>query len=954
MRGYGLTVFRGVTIERFDVTVVAVVRNGSLVAPGHDMILVRMSGGPMTQRGANLIRGMSGSPVYIGGKCIGAFSQGEPTTKEPLGGVTPIEDMLEAWDPKLPDKPDVAARGPSGARGRVVELARPIRAGGRRIGRIVFDAPVSREPASAGTLRLRPCTSMVTISGGSRTARKRLAALLEPYGVEVMQAPSGASGKPIRGASLAPGAAFSAMLLLGDVESGATGTVTYRKGDRLLGFGHPFMGIGPLSAPICTATIHDVYPLNAGSYKISTPGPSLGATLQDRAFGISAVIGKSPELIPITVDVDDKTSGRSRVYRMRAVSHPNLYSGLVGLAVGSAVADMHGTPGPVMARVETVIESVTMGRIERRNYVYDARAIDMAVTSDLESILNVLASNPFEPQGIRSAMVRAVIEPGRRTATLDRVSVGAARYEPGDTVDVGVVLRPYRSAPVTMTIPVAIPEDAPNGPLTLTVRGGGAPPAMSIGGLTFRPSSPAAPDQSPPVNVRQMLDRVLEREMGDEIGARLALPTTSVSIEGRALRGLPPTLDAALRSPRVSSVRTDRDEVRATLKTEWVVTGQQMLTINVQREPSVPPGPRSAAPATGLSPGSSPGTPSRPPQGAAMSQTQGRTASQRTTATSQGKAEQPAKPDTTKPNQAVQAPPASATPSATEKPVARVPKVWRQTAREDWVKATLDGVGLSSSGEMALAPSVRRLCSLPGAIVWSLVSDGGSGVYAGLGPEALVCHVGPDGKVETVAALPEVSVHALWRSPDGALYAGTAPQGRTYRIRQGAKPEVVHDAAEPYVLALTGTVDGSVLIGAGGSGGAVYSLSPSGAASALASGLDRHVMSLAVGPDGSVYAGTSGRGTVVRLRAGTTPHVLLDAPGQSFSSLAVMKGGDIVAGAGPRGALYRVAPDGSWRNIRLSEQAPGVASLVATPSGELLVAGGAAISRIGPTDARLQ
>ena len=139
MTGYGLTVFRGTKIERFNVTVVGVVKKGSLIVPGHDMILVRMSGGPMTTRQANLIRGMSGSPVYINGKMIGAFSQGEPATKEPLGGVTPIEDMLEAWDPKLPVSQTSSLFD---NKIHTAALSSPIWAGGRRIDKVVYNVPM--------------------------------------------------------------------------------------------------------------------------------------------------------------------------------------------------------------------------------------------------------------------------------------------------------------------------------------------------------------------------------------------------------------------------------------------------------------------------------------------------------------------------------------------------------------------------------------------------------------------------------------------------------------------------------------------------------------------------------------------------------------------------------------------------------------------------------------------
>ncbi len=102
MTGYGLTTFKGTTVSRFEVTIIGIERK---VNNGHDLILIRMKGGPITERGANLIHGMSGSPIYINGKCIGAFSQGEAWPKEPVGMVTPIEDMLEAWDPDIPQQP---------------------------------------------------------------------------------------------------------------------------------------------------------------------------------------------------------------------------------------------------------------------------------------------------------------------------------------------------------------------------------------------------------------------------------------------------------------------------------------------------------------------------------------------------------------------------------------------------------------------------------------------------------------------------------------------------------------------------------------------------------------------------------------------------------------------------------------------------------------------------------
>ncbi|NLI01383.1 MAG: hypothetical protein GX446_18045 [Chthonomonadales bacterium] len=936
MKGYGLTVFHGSKIERFDVTVVAVVRNGSLIAPGHDMILIRMSGGPMTQRGANLIRGMSGSPIYLNGKCIGAFSQGEPTTKEPLGGVTPIMDMLEAWDPKLPER--IEARTSDTTRPRVVELRPPIRCGQRTIRRIAFDSR-ERSWATASTLHLRPCTGMVTFTGGSPRMLRRVKELLEPYGVDVMQAPAGRSGS-VGGGSLQPGAAFATLLMKGDVETGATGTVTYRRGNRLLGFGHPFLGMGPINAPICPATVHDVYPLNAGSYKISTPGPVLGMTQQDRPFGVSGVVGQKPSMIPITVNVDDRTTGRARVYRMDAVWHPNLTAGLVSLGVGSAIADMHGTPGPVMARIETVVEAEELGRIERRNFAYDARAVDLAATADLDAILNVVTNNPFGPLSVRSAAVSCVIEAGRRTATLERVAVKSNRYEPGDTVQVEVTLRPYRGEPVVRSTSLVIPEATPAGQVTLTVRGGGAPPSLSLGGITLRPSTGATSEQSPPANVRQMMDRLLERESGDEIGVRLSLPTSAVAADGRTLTGLPPTLDSALRSPRFAGTRLDRDEVRAVIRTDWVVTGQQTLTIQVQREAPTAAQPKAGESGAGparapASVGVTGGVISEFAMSSELAQ------SQRRRSAAPVKPGSPPQRSEAQPqvDQAPQTPAVQTkSDSGMDKPVARVAKTWRQTARADWKRATLHGVGITSEDDAKPVPVAWRVTTLPAPVVWCLVDDGVGGVYAGVGPEAAVFHVDSSGNSSLVARLPEASVHALLRMADGTLFAGTGPNGRTYRIVPGKEPAVVHDADESYVLCLAGGPDGTVYAGTGGPVGAVYRLLTKGTAECVARHLDRHVQSLALDAGGLLWAGTSGRGLLTRIAPDGHVETWFDMSGQSISAVLPLPDGQILVASAPKAGLFEVG-DRHVQEITLGGSA-ALMALRPLKDGRVMAAGG--------------
>jgi sugar lactone lactonase YvrE len=969
MKGYGLTVFRGTTISKFDVMVVGVVKRGSLIIPGHDMILVKMWGGPMTTRQANLIRGMSGSPVYINGKIIGAFSQGEPMTKEPLGGVTPIEDMLEAWDPKLPDTPLSAVPD---NRVRTVTLDRPLQVGTRRIAKIVYNVPMRSGLRSHGTtLVMHPCTTFATFSGASRAARERLAKALEPYNVELVQGIGGGQKPGFKGSALVPGAAFSMMLVTGDMFMGATGTVSYRRENRILGFGHPFMGIGPIDAPLCSAYVYDIYPLLMGSYKISSPGPVVGSSLQDRNFAVSGVIGKTPKTIPITVDVRDLTTGRSRVFHSQSVSHLNLYSTLVSATVESAVDEIRSTPGPTMARVVTTVDADQIGKVTRSNIVFSTTGIDGAATQDLDELLGILTSNPFYQLGIKSAEVKVEIESGRRTAQIERIFLKEGRFEPGETVEVGLVIKPYKQPSVIKTIRVRIPPNTLSGRYMLQVRGGAVPPPISLGGFILRAPAPQNPEQAPPANIRQMVNRYDEREKNNEIVARLLLPTTAVDVEGEKLSNLPPSLDAVMRSAKSSGVRLDRDEVRAVEPTDWVISGQQMLAVNVQRQDSQET--PSAAPPAGAVPSGAPPGPAAP-GATSYAQEEDDDAAQRwdgarrtqdefsalqpsefrfQSSDKKPKDNQEKKPaDKTRPattTPAEPAAPAAPAPAAEDKPVVRAPLVWRQTSRADFARGILSGVSVSTHGDLLLTRTLHRLQTSTESFVWSLIADGKGGLYAGTGAQGKILHLDAAGHATLFADLPELSVHSLLLAPDGTLWAATGPNGRTYRIAPDGKFTLAHQAKEKYALALARDSKGNIYVGTGGGAGVIYRIAPDGATSLFFKSSEEHVLALAMDKSDNLYAGTSTAGILYRITPAGTASVLYDAPEQSITSVAVNSKGSIYVATAPRGVLYHITPDGMAKTVY--EKAPAAfTALCAAPDDTVYAAAGSNVYEIRPDD----
>lgn len=265
MKGYGLTVFRGTTIERFEVEVVGVMPKSNM---GQPLVLVRLSGGPISRRGAYLIQGMSGSPIYVNGKLLGAFSMGDAWPKEPLGMVTPIQDMMEALDPKLSQVPagEAAALPSTGT----PDFASADGAGAPGL----FGSPLDPAPVNAAGGSFRPLAIPVSVTGLSSRNLDRVAQVLRPFNLSVLQGP-GSMGQPLK-TELVPGAAVGVALLSGDIDITGIGTVTYRKGNEVLAFGHPMMQIGPAQFPLTTAYIHDVFPGFQVSHKIGSAGEMVG------------------------------------------------------------------------------------------------------------------------------------------------------------------------------------------------------------------------------------------------------------------------------------------------------------------------------------------------------------------------------------------------------------------------------------------------------------------------------------------------------------------------------------------------------------------------------------------------------------------------------------------------------------------------------------------------------
>jgi len=460
MRGYGITVFEGNRLEKFDVEILGVLHN---IGPRQDLILAKVDS-PMVHR-AGVIAGMSGSPVYIDGKVIGALAYSWQFAKEPVAGITPIEEMLK-----------IADLGNN--TGAVVVAASPRMTGAEFLGAIanqktteLFDKLESgfRHASPAG---VKPIAVPLSLSSFAPETISRFSTLLD--GMGFVAVPSGSTGAPPASeAEFHPGDAIGAVLLNGDFNLAATGTVTFIEGNRVYAFGHPFLDIGEISFPMAKSEIVTVMPSLASSFKFASTGKIVGSFRQDRSTGIMGIVGDKADMIPVDVSVEG--SGPSQSYHVNIVRHSLLSPLILAMAADSVVANAQRAAGERTVRMESEIKLKGFDEPIRLREGWAGAQARQAIPAYLAVVSGYVMSNEFRVADIESVKIHLRHDDDLKIAKLLEASIDTpekGKINPGDTVKVRTVLKPYRGEPFVETFDVKIPENQPPGSAYLLIGSG--------------------------------------------------------------------------------------------------------------------------------------------------------------------------------------------------------------------------------------------------------------------------------------------------------------------------------------------------------------------------------------------------------------------------------------------------------------------------------------------------
>jgi hypothetical protein len=578
MKGVGKTVMVGTKLEEFQVEVLGVMRD---VSPGRDMVLCRLSGLNLEHSG--IVQGMSGSPVYIDGKLLGAVAFGWEFAKDPIAGITPFSQMVQYV--RSNDK-------------RIATEGRDRREGA--IGTAMLDEPwnldrspsVDRGPtgpmpvSGGGLAGMKPIATPLAATGFTPRALAILSEKLGPLNLAPM-AGGGVSDdvlKRVGDLPLGPGSPLSIAMVTGDFDLSGIGTVTHVEGDRVYGFGHPMYSLGPCEFPMMTGYIHTVYPRTSVSMKMGSPLKTVGVLDTDVSTAVAGRVGPSPDMLPMSVKVKVGRYSEAKTFRVRMVREPSLLPMLVMSVLANAIDTEGNLPDELTAKVDVKISLKDRQPIEIHDILsgprYSGPMGPTALFNPVASLVNMLVRNPMAPVRIEDITCEIDISNGRKHAEVESIRLATDRLEPGQTLKAMVTIKPFKGERETVEMDLPLPADLPEGAYEAAVCD-----TMNSLRRRFR--------NEPHVMEPRDLDGILRAVSIQTAPKRTSLylhvplPDRGIAVQGQALPNLPGSVRAAFGNGRQTPQPSVRADLMVSKDTGWVVEGTHSVRFTVVKDADV-------------------------------------------------------------------------------------------------------------------------------------------------------------------------------------------------------------------------------------------------------------------------------------------------------------------------------------------------------------------------------
>jgi len=532
MKGRGKSVFLENNIEEFDVEILGILEN---VLPKKSIILARLSGKGLENTG--IIQGMSGSPVYIDGKLIGAIAYSFSFAKEPIAGITPIGEMLTIKEQKKPAKPSLSASLPFQSSLSLEDLM--------AIHRDFFS---SRQSLFSQGQMLLPLGVPLIFSGFSPSAMEKAKPLFAQLGFSAVT--SGGAGQtlekiPPAELTLQEGDPVAVQLVSGDLSVAAVGTVTYVDGNSVLAFGHPLYNLGAADYAMTKASVLAVVPSLESSFKLVKIGAMVGRFSQDRASGVLGEIGRMPQLVPLNIHLIESEE-RAKEFKLELVADKILTPLLVNITLTSLLSSEERSYGNLSCVLDGNVyldngASVHLEDLFSGNL--DAAATNLSGL--LTAVVFYLANNEFEDIGIHriDLNVRAIEE--AKFSYLERVWLDKYEVAPGERIQLKIYCRTFGGQNFQETVDIEAPPLPAGSEFYLIIADAASMHQLE---MTLYRSQDFVPR-----SLGQLIRILNNLRKNNRIYFKMMASKPGLFLKGEELPNLPPSMKSMFASPRAAA-----------------------------------------------------------------------------------------------------------------------------------------------------------------------------------------------------------------------------------------------------------------------------------------------------------------------------------------------------------------------------------------------------------------
>jgi hypothetical protein len=562
------TIFTGDEIEKVDLVVLGVLHNA--LGPKQDIILVQLLGEKVEHTG--VVAGMSGSPVYYDGKLVGALSlKLGAFTKEAIGGVTPIESMLDVEKAPEPATNLSAPASPSATSTQQTNTGNMFSAS-----KIPLPENFARQTSAGAGQFLVPIETPLISTGLYPETIAQFSKQLSGWGMTMMA--GGTAAPSPEDAQLKPGDMVGVELIRGDLSITPGCTVTTVDHGKILACGHRIFSFGNVSMPLARAHVLTTLASAMASTKIITTGGTIGTLTQDRITAIAGRLGDGPPMIP--VDVTFATGDAQKEFHFEVIESPQLTPLLVGLATYNGIIGntAYGEGSTLQLDGEIAIKGHTTVQLKDLFAPTDVPVPGgFFVATDVQAIFSQIYSNPYEIPHIAAIHLRVTALPERRAAIIDDAWVEANEVRPGQTVNVKVQLRPYRGSTFVQEFPITIPMQAARGPLQLVISD-----AETVNRTV---QSLAASSQGQLPGLEELIKLMNREHQNDRLYATLLQPTPTLMVEDKVMPNAPASAINVLdqrQTPGGARLLYQSTAGEWSVEMHQVISGERTLTITVK------------------------------------------------------------------------------------------------------------------------------------------------------------------------------------------------------------------------------------------------------------------------------------------------------------------------------------------------------------------------------------